>query len=138
MDVGLSSRTGLSLATVMSCMGVSKILERMGDHAVLIVKNLSSQNDADRKIFADNLDTLSGSLLGYIGGSMESWMNADYILAESIIRSKKDVQAIARRSFADFSDKDAGNLLRGSIARIIDYCSDIAESAINVAMAKSH
>ncbi len=136
-DVGLSSRTGLSLATVMSCMGVSKILERMGDHAVLIVKNLSSQNDADRKIFADNLDTLSGSLLGYIGGSMESWMDADYILAESIIRSKNDVQATARRSFADFSDKDAGNLLRGSIARIIDYCSDIAESAINVAMAKS-
>lgn len=68
---------------------------------------------------------------------MESWMNADYILAESIIRSKKDVQAIARRSFVDFSDKDAGNLLRGSIARIIDYCSDIVESAINVAMAKS-
>ncbi len=133
-DIGLSSRTGLRLATVMSCMGVSKILERMGDHAVLIVDNLPSMNDDDRKKFRKNADRFGEKLLKHFEVAMESWLNADNVLAEKVIRSKEELSSATDRCFEDVSDKDAANMIRGSIARIVDYCSDIAESAINISM----
>ncbi len=135
-DIGLSSRTGLPLTSVMSCMGVSKTLERMGDHAVLIVKNLPTLDRDDRTKLTANLEALSGRLIEYITTAMDSWMDADEELAEKVIRSRKDMHLATKKCFADLSNKDAGNLLRGSISRIVDYCSDIAESAINVAMEK--
>ncbi len=133
-DIGLSSRTGLRLASVISCMGVSRIIERIGDHAVLIVKNLPSLDENDRKMFEKNLDALSTKLLKHIETAMESWLKADRSLAESVIRSKDDIMAASGRCFSEISDKDAGSLIRGSMNRIIDYCSDIAESAINISM----
>ena len=136
-DIGLSGKTGLPLTAVMSCMGVSKTLERVGDHAVLLVKNLSVLDGADRKKVVSNLEPLSKMVLDYIGKSMDSWTAADESLAEEVIRSKKALQSAVPRYFSDIANRDAGNLLRGSISRIIDYCSDIAESAINVAMEKN-
>lgn len=136
-NTGLSSRTGLSLATMMSCMGVSKTLERMGDHAVLLVKNRPALDDSDRKRIAENLELFSPELQNYIGEAMDSWMGADAALAERVIRRKKTVLSTLRKCFAEISNKDAGNMLYGSLNRIVDYCSDMAESAINLAMEKN-
>ncbi len=135
-NIGLSSSTGLRLATVMSCTSVSRILERIGDHAVLIVKNLSGLDESDRREFKSNLENLNKELLKFIEIAVESWMQADNTLAEKAIGSKKNILTITNRCFTNVVNKDAGNLLLGNISRIIDYCCDIAESAINVAMEK--
>jgi len=133
-DPGLSSRTGTNLSSVISCMSVSKTLERMGDHAVLLVKNISNLNESDRGKLALKLDKLRTKIVEYIEGAVQSWMDADNQKAEEVMHAKNDILSFSKECFKDISNNDVGNLLRGSINRIVDYCSDIAESAINVAM----
>lgn len=133
-DVRLCARMGLRPGSVTSCMGVSKILERMGDHAVLIAKNLDTLQSYNRIQLVKGLEAISSILIGYIEKSMSSWQSADNMVAEEVIRCKGDVLRELNGLFAEvFADNEA-NLLAGSINRIVEYCSDIAESAINLAM----
>ncbi len=133
-DPSLSNRTGTNLSTVISCMSVSKILERMGDHAVLLVKNMSKLDPADQKKLESDLDKLKTGIIGYVEESVQSWMDADNKKAEEVMHAKKEILSSSNECFTNISNNDVGNLLRGSMNRIVDYCSDIAESAINVAM----
>lgn len=133
-DIGLSGRMGLRIESVTRCVGVSKILERMGDHAVMIVKNLERIEGSDRAAVIGGLLSVNSELVRYIECAMNSWLSADHKLAESVIRRKGDMLALIDDSFVEVTGTACDNLIKGSVTRIVEYCSDLAESAINVAM----
>lgn len=54
--------------------------------------------------------------------------------AEKVIHCKGDVLRELNGLFVEMFGDEEVNLLAGSINRIVEYCSDIAESAINLAM----
>lgn len=136
-DVYLSSKMGLELGGILTCTGVSKILERMGDHAVLIVRNLQECNLLEEPKFTDCFSKLGGLLVKYVEDSVKAWMDADCGLAEVIIRHKHILLENVESCFKELSDKNAGSLIHGSVVRIADYCTDIAEYAIDAAMEKN-
>ncbi|MCQ2078907.1 MAG: phosphate uptake regulator PhoU [archaeon] len=133
-DIGLCSRMGLRLGAVTSCVGVSKILERLGDHAVMVLRNLEHLGESDRSLVETHLESLGPIVLAYLGDAMGSWLDADYRRAESVIRRKEEVLVMIGRRFAGLSVVSNLGLLLGSMTRIVEYCSDIAESAINISM----
>ncbi len=139
LDIGLSSRMGIDLRTVTGSVGVSKSLERMGDHAVLLAGHLGrliSSGDSGGTCRA--MENLSGTIPDLIDASVSSWSGSDGITAERCIRRSKeiarDIPGMFSEAVSDQRSSGAAGMISGSLRRLAEYCADIAESAINVAM----
>ena len=133
-NIGLSVKMGIDLRNVTNCVGISKTLERMGDHTVLIAKQLGSLNDGDRVTVRGILSNLSPEIAGFVETSMDSWFNANADTAENLILRKTALTKNVSDRFSDLRGNPGGSLIEGSCTRLIEYCSDIAESAIDLAM----
>ena len=141
MDIGLSSRMGIDLRMVTGCVAVSKTLERMGDHAVLISRYLA-RLDQEREVYSIDgpLSQIGKEIIELIDGAVQAWLENDLENAEKYVELSKSESAKISNLF-DTAQKtmpiaatSAISLMAGSARRIAEYCGDIAESAINTAM----
>lgn len=139
IDIGLSTRMGIDLRTVTGSVAVSKTLERMGDHAVLVAGHLGGLMKAGKAGPAEEaLKGLEGTVMELIDSSVTAWATADGPRAEECIRAAKKAAPEVSGRFAeaakDPSALAAVEMISGSVRRLAEYCADIAESAINVSM----
>ena len=125
---------GIDLRSVTNCVAVSKTLERMGDHAVLIASHLCALEENGLRNICRVLSGLSDDMLLLLDNTMQSWFDADWKKAETCIDSKKTLLQRISDGFGSLPDSDAATNIAGSCRRFIEYCSDIAESSINLAM----
>lgn len=138
-DITISRRMGLDICEITRCGAMSRSIERIGDHAVLLASNLTCLLDyeptpADEmildlgtdavKLFADSVSTWSEKNMASANGCIERGR----ILAE---RSKAVMDS---GIVADEKVLMAVELIAGSIKRVAEYSTDIAEIAINSAM----
>lgn len=134
LDISLCNRMGIDLRSVTNCVAVSKTLERMGDHAVLIASHLSSLGEKDLDGVSTVLGELSDSVLNLFDGTVNAWFESDWKTAEACIDAKRDILDRITELFTGLPDSDIVTNIHGSCRRFVEYCSDIAESSINLAM----
>ncbi len=138
-DITLSARMGLDLRQITVCVGASKTIERMGDHAVLMAKHLSGMLRGRKPGRTEQvLSVLGGELLPLFDRTVQAWMERDAAAAEqSIVDGRAGLQRMGQ-VFAELPvggpDAQPIGLLAGSVKRLTEYCLDLSEAAINSAM----
>lgn len=113
---------------------VSRILERIADHAVNICR-LWIDNGLESTVDASGiLDTLNISFKMY-QESMEAFYSRDYPVLDAIISRKADLSELKRKKLNEFKNESGVTLLSTSIeeiTRIGQYATDIAELAMDM------
>ncbi len=139
-DPTVSRKQGMSIAAITRCSSISRIIERIGDHAVLLSKNMASiiedpsTSDIDKDIVKAGRDAIA-----LFSDSIHTWKIKDMVsandciergkeLAESIAKRSKNVDGLARNTAV------SNELIAGSVKRIVEYSMDISEIAINATM----
>ena len=138
-DITISRRMGMNLCEINRCGNVSRSIERIGDHAVLLASNLrplleSGSTAADERILSIGRDVVS-----LFVDSVGTWSNKNMEAANECIERG---EALVKRSkeIADMYDvldektAMAAELVSSSVKRVAEYSMDIAEMAINAAM----
>lgn len=139
-DVTLSHKQGISMSSIGRCGTVSRSIERIGDHAVLLARNLSpliddsSSDTVDAEIVKTGRDVIT-----LFSDSITTWENRDMHSANECIERGKELVNKAV-SISEMSDELQGKaaiaaeLIASSVKRVAEYSMDVAEVAINSAM----
>lgn len=138
-DITISRKMGLDLCEISRCGTISRSIERIGDHAVLLASNITTVMDADptpvdRKILETGRATVK-----LFTDAVSTWSNRDMEAANGCIERGKVLAGESKGIIDDAVGIDervmmAAELIAGSIKRVAEYSTDIAEIAINSAM----
>lgn len=137
-DITISRRMGMELCEVARCGSISRSLERIGDHAVLLATNLRPLIDDPTELDDEILDT-GRSVITLMVDSVGTWSGRDMIKAnaciergETLVARSKEISSMADRLTG--KPAMAAELIAGSVKRVAEYSMDIAEIAINSVM----
>jgi phosphate uptake regulator len=136
-DVILSKKMGVTQEEATYYFLISRIMERIGDHAVKIAENvlllLDEQVD---KTVVDSIGSASSLSLEIFGNSMNAWAKKDIRKANENIESIKELGSRCERiSNSALQAKGRSSIslsyISESIMRTGEYAGDIAELVIN-------
>ncbi|MDR1691080.1 MAG: phosphate uptake regulator PhoU [Candidatus Methanoplasma sp.] len=139
-DPWLCKKTESDLCNLTKHLAVSRILERIGDHSVLVSKNLLILMSEKKAEAVDKvIRELWKDILKIYSDSINSWLKTDMIAAEDCIEEgEKMVTRIEKTSKKietdDLDTVSASSLIASRSKRIAEYCIDISELTINAAM----
>jgi len=136
-DISLSGKMEIKQSDVVFFLTMSRILERVGDHAIIIALNMPNliESDMDQKT-VDTILSSSSQALKMLSSSIDAWQKRDILLANSaieslpnLIRACKKINDIA----ANMTGEPAVSLsyISESIRRTGEYATDISELLIN-------
>ncbi len=136
----------MGLRNARNCLGyrlVVKNIERTGDHAAFIAKDLLEFKKPVKKEVLDKIQDMHKFCLGVLDDSCLALFKEDYTQAELIIEKTFDITKYERK-IRDVSKslKDDEEIYRirritESIRRISEYASDIAEIVLNMNIEKA-
>lgn len=138
-DITISRKMGMDLCEITRCGNVSRSIERIGDHAVLLASNLmplfdEETSSVDNKILGTGRDVVS-----LFVDSVGTWSNRNMRAANDCIERGEKLVALSKE-IGDNTDElnnkaaMAAELIASSVKRVAEYSMDIAEIAINSAM----
>jgi len=135
----LCSKAGVELHRLTKHLSVSRIVERIGDHVVLVSEDLISLSKDNK---AENVDKvlkeIGLDILELVKKSITAWLNQDMNLAERCIERGEVMIKKMKKAFSvketDLEVGSAKSLIALSSKRIAEYCIDISELTINAAM----
>ena len=138
-DPWLCKKTGSNLTELTKHLAVSKILERIGDHTVLLSKHLTKLMDEKKAEAVDKwIGEIGKEILNIYNGSVSSWLKTDMAAAEDCIedgeKMVRKIESTFTKMKIDLDTATPTSLIAGSAKRIAEYCIDIAELTINAAM----
>jgi len=138
-DPWLCKKIGSSLCKLTNHIAVSRILERIGDHTVLLSKNLMAlMEDKKSQAVDKGIREISDEIVKLYNESVRGWLKTDMDVAEWCIeegeRLVKKIEKTFRKVGADANTASSASLIAGSAKRIAEYCIDISELTINAAM----
>jgi len=128
------------------CLGyrlVVKNIERTGDHATFIARDLLEFKKPVKKEILDKIQEMNNFCLNILDDSCLALFKEDYIHAEQIIEKSADFSKYEKKiREASKSLKDDEEIYRirritESIKRISEYASDIAEIVLNMNIEKA-
>ncbi|MFO7619064.1 MAG: PhoU domain-containing protein [Thermoplasmata archaeon] len=136
-DISLAGKMGIKQTDVVFYLTMSRILERVGDHAIIIATNMPNliESKSDPKT-VDTVINSSNLALKMLSSSMDAWQKRDIVLANStieslpsLVRSCKKINDMA----ANMTGEPAVSLsyISESIRRTGEYATDISELLIN-------
>ena len=129
-----------------NCLGyrlVVKNIERTGDHAAFIAKDLLEFKKPIKKEIWDKIQEMNLFCLGVLDDSCLALFKEDYVHAEQIIEKTFEISKYEKKiRDASKSLKDDEEIYRirritESIRRISEYASDIAEIVLNMNIEKA-
>ena len=129
-----------------NCLGyrlVVKNIERTGDHAAFIAKDLLEFKKPVKKEILDKIQEMNEFCLGVLDDSCLALFKEDYVRAEQIIEKSFEITKYERkiRDASKFlkDDEEIYRIRRitESIRRISEYASDIAEIVLNMNIEKA-
>ncbi len=137
-DITISRRMGMNLCEITRCGSISRSLERIGDHGVLLATNLRPLIDDPTMLDSEILST-GRDVINLMVDSVGTWSSKNMEAANACIERG---EALVDRSkeISDNADQlenkaaMATELIAGSVKRVAEYSMDIAEIAINSAM----
>lgn len=135
----LCKKADSDLSELTKHLAVSRIVERIGDHAVLVSKNLTVLIGENKAQAVDkSLREFGKDILNLYENSMRSWLRTDMDAAEGCIESGekmvKKIEKTFKKTEVDVETASATSLIAWSSRRIAEYCIDISELTINAAM----
>ena len=138
-DPWICKKIGSSLCELTNHIAVSRILERVGDHAVLLSKNLTAlMNENKAEAVDKGVREIGNEIMKLYGESMNGWLKVDMNAAEWCIeegeRLVKKIEKTFKKVEVDVNTASSTSLIAGSAKRIAEYCIDISELTINAAM----
>ncbi|MFX0033612.1 MAG: PhoU domain-containing protein [Candidatus Hodarchaeota archaeon] len=135
-DIILCQKMDITLEDASNFQFISKFLERIGDHAVKIARNVLKidYEKIDKKLFKSITD-VSKMSLDFLNISLDAWLKKDLKLANENIESiDKLLNACEKIIFNTESATqfavEIGNIIE-SIRRTGEYSADISEIIIN-------
>jgi phosphate uptake regulator len=139
-DITISRRQGADLITITRCGIISKTIERIGDHAIVLSNNLRSLIDDDSTNLVDEEIVATGrAVVTLFSDSVATWVAKDMDSAnDCLARGENLVQksiSISKMS-ENLSGKGAlaARIISESVKRVAEYSMDISEMTINAAM----
>ncbi|MFX0028059.1 MAG: PhoU domain-containing protein [Candidatus Hermodarchaeota archaeon] len=135
-DIILCQKLGITLEQASHFHLMSKFLERIGDHAVKIAKNLLKidYNVIEKEIL-DNISKTSEMSLELLVRSLDAWLQKNISLANNNIELIKtlisNTEKINFNSTTDTESSIALGYIIESIRRVAEYSGDISEIIIN-------
>ena len=142
-DIGLLKRIGMDHSEITSNYTISRIVERIGDHAVLMSKNLRKIVGHDgQKDLRNEAAKLCDATITLFAKSFATVSGSDPKAASDCVNECRDLSEITKNlnKYAQGKDPDVSlsiNLMTSSLRRICEYSMDLAELAINLIMGKS-
>lgn len=138
-DITISRRMGMDLCEITRCGSVSRSIERIGDHAVLLASNLKPIIEAKPTEVDDRILSTGRDVVTLFTDSVGTWSNRNMETANKCIeRGEKLVERSKEIGDLDGTVDEktamAAELISGSVRRVAEYSMDIAEIAINSAM----
>lgn len=138
-DITISRRMGMDLCEISRCGTVSRSIERIGDHAVLLAANLKpiiegKTTVVDERILSTGRDVVTlftDSVATWSGRNMEA-ANKCIERGETLVRRSKEI--VDMDDGLDDKTAMAAELISTSVKRVAEYSMDIAEIAINSVM----
>ncbi|MDD7423845.1 MAG: PhoU domain-containing protein [Candidatus Methanomethylophilaceae archaeon] len=139
-DVSISRKQGADLCSVARCGHISKTLERIGDHAVVLAKELRSLIDDDRTNRLDTEIVRTGrDVVSLFSESVTTWISKDMMRAndcitsgERLVERSSELSKMAHK--LEGASAIAADAISRSVRRVAEYSMDIAEMTINSAM----
>ncbi len=136
-DISLAKKMDIRQPDVTLYHTMSRILERVGDHAIIIATHIPVLIDS--KLDSKSTDTVSNSgrqALQMLSKSMEAWQRRDMVLANDNIESLKPLIRNCKKindMAANMEGEPAVALsyISESIRRTGEYATDISELLIN-------
>lgn len=131
---------------VRNCLGyrlVVKNIERTGDHAVLIAKDLIEFKKGIKKQILMKIQDMNDFSISVLDDACLSLFKEDYIQADKTIKKADEIMKYEKKVFdATKSLKDDEEVFRirrmvENIRRISEYASDIAEIVLNINIEKA-
>ena len=135
----------MGLKNARNCLGyrlVVKNIERTGDHAVLIAKDVLEFKKAIKKEILAKIRDMSEFSLSLLDDSCLALFKEDYNHAEELIKKSTDISKYEKKALdSTKSLKDDEEVFRirrmvENIRRIAEYASDIAEIVLNINVEK--
>lgn len=138
-DMNASRKMNLPLYDLTACLSVSRVLESIGDHAILMSKYLLLIA-AEGSVYRIDKDAHKGGMriVELLNMSVKSWVERDLALAEKAIEEANDIIREADKTLELNVKPHQTNAVREvmlvSSKRVAEYCKDISEYAFNIAM----
>ncbi len=139
-DVAASHKMNLTLNELMNCLSVSRVLESIGDHAIVMSKYLLMVSESGN-IYRIERDAhkIGMSIIELLSNSVKSWVDRDIVLAEQCIKDADEIIRAVTKASKDNIDNEKFNatakeIIQFSSKRVSEYCKDIAEFSFNMAM----
>lgn len=136
-NIALSKKMGVSPGMAVHYFVISRIIERIGDHAERIVENANVilKRDIDHAIIS-RISKASKLSIGIFDRSIISFFDNDMKKAQQTIESVKELEAICEEInnlvlLQETSDAVALGYITESIRRAGEYAADISENVIN-------
>ncbi|MCL2032875.1 MAG: phosphate uptake regulator PhoU [Methanomassiliicoccaceae archaeon] len=138
-DPWICKKIGSNLCELTNHIAVSRILERIGDHTVLLSKNLMMLMDDKKAEAVDKGIRETGKeIMKLYSESITGWLKTDINIAEQCIEEGEKIVRKIEKTFkkmeVDVYTASSASLIAGSSKRIAEYCIDISELTINAAM----
>jgi len=137
MNVNLARKMGVSAEGVVNYFLISRIIERIADHAVRIARNIANLVDekVDRKIITA-IESASALALEIFDESIKAFLKGDIRLADSNIESLTKLASLCEKIIRlALRERSAIAVSIGyiteSIRRTGEYAADISECVIN-------
>ncbi|MFX1444304.1 MAG: phosphate uptake regulator PhoU [Promethearchaeota archaeon] len=136
-DIILCQKMGVTLQEANQFQIFSKFLERIGDHAVKIARNVAEIIDEDiNQTLVNEISKASEFSLDLLNKSLDAWLQKDIQLANSNIDLVKDLIKMcevipAKTENFNMESSIAISYIVESIRRTGEYASDISEIIIN-------
>jgi len=135
----------MGLKNARNCLGyrlVVKNIERTGDHAVIIAKDLLEFKKPIKKEILVKIRDMSEFALSLLDDSCLALFKEDHIEAENLIKKSTDITKFEKKALdSTKSLKDDEEIFRirrmvENIRRIAEYASDISEIVLNINVEK--
>lgn len=138
-DITISRRMGMDLCEISRCGTISRSIERIGDHAVLLASNMRTIMRGDATVVDARILSIGRDVVSLFTDSVATWSGKDMVAANACIERGEDLVRRSRE-IVDLDDEIdertamAAELVSSSVKRIAEYSMDIAEIAINSVM----
>ena len=138
-DITISRRMGMDLCEITRCGSVSRSIERIGDHAVLLASNLKPLVEGKSTAVDERILSTGKDVVTLFTDSVGTWSNRNMVAANKCIERgemlvQKSKEIVNLDDIVDEKTAMAAELISGSVKRVAEYSMDIAEIAINSAM----
>jgi len=139
-DSLVSQKIGMPHMEITANFTVGRILERVGDHAVHIAKNSRELIEAGVSMeVVQQIRNAGNKALAILMSAVDSWFNRDLHLANDTIEGMgplveqcRNINRMAQEH--EVEESIAISLIAGSIRRVGEYSTDLAELVINTMM----